>query len=242
MGAPVERFTAHAGAYTAGRPDYPDEALAMLLDGAAPAGEPIVADLGAGTGISARALARAGARVLAVEPNAAMRAAAEPDERVSWIDGSAEATTLPAASVDVAVALQAWHWFASAAAWAESRRIVRPGGRIAVLYYERDERDPSTAAYGAIVRRFALEDTEARRAAALAEFRECPGAVLGEFPSAHVLDRDAFDARVRSTSYLPRAGEAAAHLRDAADGFFAAHARAGTVTLCLTISVAYVRV
>ncbi len=234
-----ERFSPHAAAYVAGRPDYPAAALAALFEGLSLPGAPVVADLGAGTGISARALARAGARVFAIEPSAAMRAAAAPDPNVTWIGGRAEATALPGASVDVAVALQAWHWFAHDAAFAECRRIVRPGGRIAVVYYERDERDAATEAYGDLVRRFAVDDAEARRAAALALFRALPGATSLEFADAQVLDSPAFAARIGSTSYLPQAGEAAERLREAAAALFRTWARDGALTLRLTVSVAY---
>jgi SAM-dependent methyltransferase len=241
MAGPRERFTDRAEAYVAGRPDYPEAALAALFTGAVAPADATVADLGAGTGISARALARLGARVFAIEPNAAMRSAAAPDPRVTWIDGTAEATTLPGGSVDLAVALQAWHWFDGAAAVAEARRILRPGGRLGLVANERDERDATTAAYGAIVRSFALEDVEARRARALAAFSALPGAVRAEFASAQALDRAGFFARAASTSYLPHAGPAAARLRDALTALFAERERNGTVTLQLTTTVAYAR-
>jgi len=234
-----ERFTDRAQAYVAGRPDYPDAALAALFAGAKPPADSIVADLGAGTGISARALARCGARVFAIEPNAAMRAAAAPDPRVTWLDGRAEATTLAGASVDLAVGLQAWHWFDFEATLVEARRIVRPGGRVALVVNERDERDPTTAAYGAIVRRFAAEDIEERRVRALADFTALPGAVRAEFASAQVLDRGGFFARAASTSYLPHEGDAAAQLREALAAFFEARRSDDSIALALTTTVAY---
>ncbi len=239
MAGPRERFTDRAQAYVAGRPDYPDAALTALFAGVKAPAESIVADLGAGTGISARALARRGARVFAIEPNAAMRASAAPDPRVTWIDGSAEATTLPGASVDLAVGLQAWHWFDFAATVVEARRIVRPGGRVALVVNERDERDATTAAYGAIVRRFTVENIEARRARVLENFSALPGAVRAEFASAQVLDRAGFFARAASTSYLPHDGEAAAQLREALTALFEERQRDGSITLRLTTTVAY---
>ena len=162
----TERFTSRADAYAASRPWYPTAAIDAILAGFDPA-TLVVADLGAGTGISSRAIAGRGPRVLAIEPNAAMRGTAQPDPRIVWIDATAETTTLAEHSVDLAVAFQAWHWFDQAAVTAEVRRIARPGGRLAVAYNERSERDPFTAAYGAVVRRYATDETEQRRASAL---------------------------------------------------------------------------
>jgi SAM-dependent methyltransferase len=238
MATPLERFTGHAAAYASGRPGYADDVLEALFAGGPSAAAVTAVDLGAGTGISARALAGFGARVFAVEPNAAMRAAAAPDSRVTWIDGTAESTGLPAAAADLVVAFQAWHWFDAPAAFAEARRIVRPGGRIAVVYYERDERDEATAAYGALVRAFAVDDTEARRARALAGFCALPGAALTELPSEQVLDAATFAARLASTSYLPKSGTAHATLLAAMDDYFNAHATSGLLRIQLTTSVA----
>ena len=85
---PTERFTDRAEVYAANRPSYGADVIAYVLDGL---GEhPVVADLGAGTGISSRRMAEHGARVLAVEPNAAMRSAGAGDVR--WVDGTAEKT------------------------------------------------------------------------------------------------------------------------------------------------------
>ena len=99
----------------------------------------VVADVGAGTGISSRMFAARGAAVIAIEPNAAMRAAAGEHPRVRWRDGTAERTGLADRSVDVVVACQAFHWFATPAAMSEFVRIARR--RAAILQYERDERD-----------------------------------------------------------------------------------------------------
>ena len=74
-----------------------------------------------------------------------MRDAAEPHPGVEWIDGTAESTGLHEASVDLAAAFQAFHWFDHPKALAEMVRIVRPGGRAAVVYNERDESDDEAA-------------------------------------------------------------------------------------------------
>jgi len=234
----TDRFTGRADVYEAGRPSYPPAALDALFDGLGDPARLVVADLGAGTGISTRILAARGAQVLAVEPNAAMRAKAAPDPRVRWIDGTAEATTLPDGSVDVAAAFQAWHWFDHAIALRELHRVVRPAGRIAVLYNERDERDPFTAALGDIFRRYATEPTEALRADALARFAALPGATYHTFGNTQELDRDGIHARLASSSYVPHEGDAAAAMHAEGDALFDRFAVDGQVRIHLATLLA----
>jgi SAM-dependent methyltransferase len=207
----VDRFSDRADAYVVARPSYPLDAVDVLIDGLGDPARLVVADLGAGTGISSRLLASRGPRVVAIEPNAKMRAAAEPDPRVTWIDGTAEQSTLDAASVDVAVAFQAWHWVAHPAGVAELRRIVRPGGRFAVVYNERDESDEFTAAYGAMVRRFAQDRTEEHRNDALEAFAQIDPSRTQRFTyrNAKALDRAGVHLRAASSSFLPQTGPAA---------------------------------
>jgi SAM-dependent methyltransferase len=208
----TERFTTRAGAYAASRPSYPSASIDAVLMGLGDPAALTVADLGAGTGISSRLIAGRGPHVFAIEPNAAMRAAATADGRIAWIDGTAERTTLADRSVDVVTAFQAWHWVDGPLATAEARRVVRPGGRLAVVYNERDERDPFTAAYGEIVRRYATDVTEQRRAAALTQALGIDPArtTRQEFGHEQTLDRAGVHARAESSSYLPQSGPAAA--------------------------------
>ncbi len=235
----TERFTERAAAYATGRPSYPVEAVDVLFAGLGEPGALTVADLGAGTGISSRAIAERGPRVLAIEPNAAMRANAAPDERIEWIDGTAEATSLPAASVDVVAAFQAWHWVDHAAAVAEARRVLRPAGRMAAIYNERDERDPFTAGWGEIVRKYATEPTEQRRADALSAFAAiAPERTQRfEFGNTQRVDRPGMHKRVASTSYLPHDGPLSDEKNRAFDALFDAFAQDGFATIHLVTLV-----
>jgi SAM-dependent methyltransferase len=131
-------FTQQARFYATARPDYPDALIDALLAQIGTPPPARVADVGAGTGISSRLLARHGLEVVAIEPNAAMRAAAAPAAGVTWQDGSFEATGLPGASVDWAVAAQAFHWADPARALPEMRRILRPGRWFTVFWNDRD--------------------------------------------------------------------------------------------------------
>jgi len=236
------RFTDRAGDYVSGRPSYPPEVIDALLDELGDPADVVVVDLGAGTGISSRLLADRGVQVLAVEPNQAMREAAEPHPRVEWVAASAEHTGLAEASADLVTAFQAFHWFDARAALDEIVRILRPGGRAAVIYNERDERDPFTAAYGELVRRYQTDETERRRADGLetfAAFEAWKEKRRIEVRNDHRLDLDGVLARARSTSYLPKDGDAADALQAELRALVERFAHAGRVVMVMrTIVVA----
>jgi SAM-dependent methyltransferase len=235
------RFRRHASAYDAGRPVYPVEAIDLVFAGMGEPARLLVADLGAGTGISSRMLAQRGARVFAVEPNAAMRAKSGPLRDVTWVDASAERTGLASVSVDIVTAFQAFHWFDRDATFAEIARIVRPRGRAVAVYYERDESDRFTKSYGDVVREFAVDATEQRRTEALDAFERWSGWASvrrTDLPSEHVLDAAGLRDRARSTSYLPHGGPRAEQLTRALDELLAAYAVAGSASMRLVTTVA----
>jgi ubiquinone/menaquinone biosynthesis C-methylase UbiE len=227
------RFTERASAYAVGRPSYPDAAIDVLLEGLGARAALAVADLGAGTGISSRAIAERGPRVFAVEPNAAMRENAEPHERVTWIAGTAEATTLADAAVDVVTAFQAWHWVDHPAAVAEARRILRPGGRMAAIYNEFDQRDPFTAAFEAMFRTFSTADIAGRRGHGLTAFETIAPERTRRFHFDNPFDvgRAGVHRHAESQSYLPRTGDAARAMHDHIDQLADAHERDGALAL-----------
>jgi SAM-dependent methyltransferase len=231
------RFGARAQAYAAFRRSYPAQAIDAALDGLGDPHALTIADVGAGTGISARLFAQRGVAVIAIEPNAQMRAAAESHPRVAWREGTAERTGLESASVDAVVACQAFHWFATMEAMQEFRRIARR--RAAVLQYERDERDPFTKAYGDVVRAYATDDTETLRTAGLDVFGAFPNARVTRetYPSTQRLDRAALLGRAASSSYLPASGPEAASLQRDLHALFDRHERRGAVELAIVTFV-----
>ncbi len=145
---PTGRFADRAADYALARPTYPAPIIDALFAAPASGQFATVADVGAGTGISARLLAERAALVLAVEPNAAMRAAATPHPRIRWLDATGEHTDLGDASVDLVCCFQAFHWMRPAETRAEFARILRSGGRVALVWNDRDEADPFTHGYG----------------------------------------------------------------------------------------------
>lgn len=153
-----------AADYERVRPSYPTRALSVLADALDLGPGKRVADIGAGTGKFTRLLALTGARVVAVEPVAAMRARlAELLPQVAVAEGLAEATGLPDGWVDAVVAAQAWHWFDPAATLAETERITRPGGRLGLVWNTLDETVPWVAAYSRIYRQWRTDSVPGHR-------------------------------------------------------------------------------
>jgi len=131
-------FESLAGVYDAARPTYPDG----LYDALPPLAGATVADVGAGTGISARGLLARGARVAAFDLSPAMLA------RVGSHDGllgtavaDAHALPLRDGSVDLVTYAQAFHWLTPGTAVPEARRVLRDGGALAVWWNNSDARD-----------------------------------------------------------------------------------------------------
>jgi SAM-dependent methyltransferase len=194
-------FSAGVDAYERGRPSYPAAVVALLVDELGIGAGRDVLDLAAGTGKLTHALVATGARVVAVEPVAAMR---ERLTGVEALDGTAEEIPMPDASCDVVTVGQAFHWFAAPAACREIARVLRPAGQLGVLWNLRDTTVPWVRAFDEIfewdrLRPFPKDEDW--------------GAVLsgsGRFePARHhqlswsqAIDTDGLVARALSTSYV----------------------------------------
>lgn len=147
-------FGAQAAAYERGRPSYPPEAVDWLLAPEAGWTARDVLDLGAGTGKLTTRLVERGLNVIAVDPVPEMLEvlrSALPETRA--LLGTAEQIPLPDDSVDAVLVAQAWHWFDPDRAIAEVARVLRPGGRLGLLWNIRDERLGWVKEFGEIVGR-----------------------------------------------------------------------------------------
>jgi SAM-dependent methyltransferase len=114
---------------------------AAALDWLVPAGCEVAVDLAAGTGLFTRALLGRAARVVAVEPDARMREVlARRSPGVDVREGRGEAMPLPDASADAVFVSTAWHWLDQSRAVPEIARVLRPGGRLGLVWNTRDER------------------------------------------------------------------------------------------------------
>lgn len=208
---PIERFSNRVENYVKYRPSYPAEVLDVFRNEMGLTPESVIADIGSGTGISTKLFLENGNTVYGVEPNAKMREAA--DEFLAAypgfrsIDGTSSETTLGDASIDVVMAAQAFHWFDPVPTGREFRRILKPGGWVALMWNERQlDTTPFLVEYEKLLLKFANDYTKVRHdninETTLGEFFQ------GEFHTAtfankQVLDFEGIKGRVSSSSYMP---------------------------------------
>lgn len=209
-----ERFTDRVDTYVKYRPTYPREALNALFGEVGLRAGNTVADMGAGTGIFSRLLLEHGAKVVALEPNAAMREAAVqtlgnlPNYRAE--SGSAEASGLVDASVDHIVCAQSFHWFDRELAGAEFRRILRPGGKVVLIWNTRlTEGTPFLEGYEQLLHEYGLAyQAVSHRNISGEELRAFFPAGMQEarFVNRTRLDFEELRGRLLSSSYSPMPG------------------------------------
>jgi SAM-dependent methyltransferase len=231
----VSRFNDRAADYVKYRPTYPGEAMEAILDGLGPTSSLLAADIGAGTGISARLLADRGVRVVAVEPGAAMRNAATPHANVRWVAGTAEATGLAAGAFDLVLAAQAFHWFRVPDALVEFARILTPTGRLAIVWNRRSTTDALTAGYRHAIIEVGGEISAERMPFdpdAVAVSRLFTAPTRRTFPNVQRLDLEGLIGRAQSASYVPKSGPNGERLVTLLRSLYERHAASdGSVTL-----------
>ena len=201
-----------ASDYAAARPHYPDELFETLdrlqaghLNGSR------VYDVAAGTGIASRQLAERGARVVALELSGAMLAKLAADSPgIHVVQGSAHALPFADRSADMITCAQAWHWMDKARAVAEARRVLRPGGLLAIWWnqtvydadWERAHADRIAEAAPGWRRFSATEVTE--------DYGQTPGLVPRTFTFAwqRTIDLEKYLRYLASRSYIAQLGDA----------------------------------
>lgn len=214
MQSSIERFSSRVEEYVRYRPGYPPQILDLLeaecgFDAAAR-----VADIGSGTGKLAEPFLNNGNQVFGIEPNQPMREAAERllagSPNFISIDGTAEATTLPARSVDFITAGQAFHWFDWERAREEFARILKPGGWVVLVWNERRKKSAFQRDYEHILRTFSddysqvchqnASDEDIRLALGLDPFH------TARFDNYQDFDFEGLKGRMLSSSYSPQPG------------------------------------
>ena len=205
---PQTRFSDRANDYAKYRPSYPSKAINCILEGIG-IQELVAADIGAGTGISSRLLADRGVRVIAIEPNAAMRQAATPHPLVQFRDGNAENTKLEDNSVDLVTCFQAFHWFNPEPTLIEFARILKPEGRLAAVWNNRDREDEFTAQYSHLTQTASKNQSELRYGTErfLRQTALFSKVTQLTFPYQQALDQKGLVGRAMSTSYIPKTGK-----------------------------------
>jgi SAM-dependent methyltransferase len=196
---PYTAFADVAASYERARPGYPQGAVQWMVGD-----DPVdVVDLGAGTGKLTRGLVALGHRVVAVEPLDEMRTHLEvavPDARA--VSGKAESMPLADASADVVTSAQAFHWFDHDDALPEIARVLRPGGRLALVWNSRDDRDPWMTRLSAIIGNETIQESDV--VPILDESGLFRWVESARFAFEQVLDRDGLLDLVLSRSYLAK--------------------------------------
>jgi len=241
MSDSTQRFSDRVENYTRYRPSYPPSVITALRDRARLIRDSTVADIGSGTGILTALLLPVAKRVYAVEPNAAMRAAAETRFRGEpgfiSIAATAESTTLVSAAVDLITVGQAFHWFDRRACRAEFARILKPAGHVALIWNERlTDSTPFLSDYEKLLRTLPTDYDQVKHSHmdedAIRNFFHPGHFEKTETPNEQTFDLPGLVGRTLSASYVPNPGQPG-HERFIADleRLFATHAQAGQVSL-----------
>jgi SAM-dependent methyltransferase len=238
---PTTRFGGLADTYAKYRPTYPDSAIDHIVERCGLSRQSRLVDVGCGTGISSRIFAARGIPVIGIEPNAGMRETARNEPvaadtlRPEYRDGRAEVTGLPTNFADTVVAAQAFHWFEPEPALAEFHRILRPGGWVVLMWNERDENDPFTGAYGAVIRTgpdtAAVEGPRGRAGEVLLGSSLFEDASRVSFANQQVVDEEGVLGRAFSCSYAPRDPAGVANWASALKKIFEEYQTGGCVAL-----------
>jgi SAM-dependent methyltransferase len=209
--SPTARFSNRVQDYIKYRPHYPDGLIDWLIQASGITKDSVIADIGSGTGISAKHFLDRGYAVIGVEPNDDMRKAAEDllsgYDRFTSVGATAENTTLPDHSVELIVAGQAFHWFDRDAFSMECKRILKSGGKVALFWNERlIDATPFLREYEDLIRKFATDYSKVdhrRMDDNVIEsfFQKKP--MIATFPNVQVLDFEGLKGRLMSSSYVP---------------------------------------
>lgn len=230
MSNTVERFSNRVENYIKYRPTYPAEVLDVFRAEMGMNKDSVVADIGSGPGIFTRLFLENGNVTYGVEPNDAMRSAAEKIlggfSNFKSVNGTAEATTLADASVDIITAGQAFHWFKPEPTKAEFRRILKPGGWVALVWNMRQlDSTPFLREYEQFIVDNAVDYNEVRHERVHGPLPDSPARtaepsdklkMAGElmnffddgfqhasFDNVQVFDYEGLKGRLFSSSYMP---------------------------------------
>jgi len=230
--SPKTRFSKVAEDYARWRPSYPSMLIEWIGLSAKLRRGSRVADVGCGTGISTRLLARQGYSVVGIDPNETMLAKAREAGGADYVIGDEGATGLPAASVELVTAAQAFHWFDIDMAQAEFARILKPSG-FACAFWNLRSRTPMQLEYEALLRQHCTDWEEHPRGRQTIEAILAHPRTLApkeaKFAAAQKLDREGFFGRVHSASYVAHGLKDPENFEFKLGGLFEKHAKEGIV-------------
>jgi SAM-dependent methyltransferase len=251
MSDTVERFSNRVANYVKYRPSYPVEILQLFRDEMNLRSDSVVADVGSGTGISAKVFLENGNKVSGVEPNKAMREAAEEFlkefPRFKSVDGTSENTNLADDSVDFIIAAQAFHWFEPHKTRPEFKRILRENGFVALIWNERQlDTNNFLIEYENLLKKFGT-DYEKVRHDHLDEkiFKDFFQTEFSQknFLNAQTVDFEGLIGRILSSSYMPSEKDAAyAPMIVELQDIFAKYAESGKIDILYNTNIFYTRI
>lgn len=215
----TERFSDRVANYVKYRPSYPAALITTLQTETGLTSEHVIADIGAGTGISSALFLEHGNTVYGIEPNKAMRNAAETMlasyPRFHAVDATAEATTLADGSVGYVTAGQAFHWFDQPRAKREFQRILQPDGWVALFWNDRKtDTTPFLRAYEELLLTYGTDYIEINHrnitddpTARFRDFFRDGEYHTALFPNHQTFDYEGVKGRLLSSSYAPNVGQ-----------------------------------
>jgi SAM-dependent methyltransferase len=239
MKKPTERFTDRVENYVKYRPSYPPGVIETLKTQCGLSPKTIVADIGSGTGILTSMVLQTGCAVFGIEPNDAMRRAAEHAlkgyQNFTSIASPAESTGLPDSSVDLITVAQAFHWLDRGRAKKEFMRILKPGGWVTLVWNKRRTEGAFLEDYEALLLQYAPEYKTVNmgniREDDLQSFFHPNTYTTARFDNSQRFDFEGLKGRVESSSYCPAQNQNGYHsLMMSLKGLFRAHEEDGSIT------------
>lgn len=241
-----QRFSGRVADYIQYRPSYPESLYELLKRECIIGPDHIIADIGCGTGFSSELFLKEGHKVFGVEPNAEMLNAAR--ECLSGFDGftpiqsGAEAIDLKAQQADVIFCAQAFHWLNRQKAKAEWRRIAKPGARVVIVWYDRDESTAFQRDYTQLIHQYSTDYSEVSHQLIseedMAAFFSPEAYRVFRLHHQQFFDLDSLIGRTRSCSYMPGAKDAGyVEMLSALVRLFEAHQAEGLIIFAYVLRI-----
>jgi ubiquinone/menaquinone biosynthesis C-methylase UbiE len=209
---PTKRFSDRVDNYVKYRPTYPPQVLQYLKDECKLTDHSVIADIGAGTGIFTKLLLDKGYEVFAIEPNKPMLDSAIEQlsgyKNFNFINSGAECTELPNASVDLIVCAQSFHWFSNDNTRVEFSRILKLGGKAALIWNNRStDTDKFAKEYDALLQNDSVDYNKVNHQKIsdlnFRVFFKDGAYTLKSFPNVQIFDEEGLIGRAFSSSYVP---------------------------------------